>query len=106
MYTIEQSFPLSPFQKETNCVIIDELSRRVVVTSKPSGTVTFLFKDIENSTQRAREHPDFWEAAQRRHDAILCEAIELHYGFVFELVGDTFCADLSLRLVRSDTISS
>ena len=34
------------------------------MTSRPTGTVTFLFTDIENSTQLAREHPETWEAAR------------------------------------------
>jgi predicted ATPase/class 3 adenylate cyclase/DNA-binding CsgD family transcriptional regulator len=60
--------------------------------SKPSGTVTFLFTDIENSTKLAREHPETWEAARARHDAILREAIESNEGYVFQIVGDAFCA--------------
>jgi class 3 adenylate cyclase len=27
----------------------------------PSGTVTFLFTDIEGSTKLAQEHPEKWE---------------------------------------------
>ncbi|HXQ36542.1 MAG TPA: adenylate/guanylate cyclase domain-containing protein, partial [Anaerolineales bacterium] len=62
------------------------------MTSKPSGTVTFLFTDIENSTQLAREHPETWEATRARHHTILLEAIERNNGFVFQIVGDAFCA--------------
>ena len=62
------------------------------MTSKPTGTVTFLFTDIENSTRLAREHPEAWEASQARHHAILREAIELNNGFVFQIIGDAFCA--------------
>lgn len=62
------------------------------MTSKPTGTVTFLFTDIENSTQLAREHPETWEVAQDRHHAILREAIERNNGFVFQIIGDAFCA--------------
>jgi predicted ATPase/class 3 adenylate cyclase len=62
------------------------------MTSKPSGTVTFLFTDIEGSTRLAREHPDTWEAAQKRHHEILQNAIESHNGFVFLIIGDAFCA--------------
>jgi predicted ATPase/class 3 adenylate cyclase/DNA-binding CsgD family transcriptional regulator len=58
----------------------------------PSGTVTFLFTDIENSTQLAREYPQAWEAAQARHHAILREAIESNNGYVFQIIGDAFCA--------------
>jgi predicted ATPase/class 3 adenylate cyclase/DNA-binding CsgD family transcriptional regulator len=60
--------------------------------SKPSGTVTFLFTDIENSTRLAREHPETWEAAKARHHTILREAIESNHGFVFQVIGDAFCA--------------
>jgi class 3 adenylate cyclase len=62
------------------------------MTSRPSGTVTFLFTDIENSTQLARKYPESWEAAQARHHAILREAIETNNGFVFQIIGDAFCA--------------
>src|SRR5688572_5362556 len=61
------------------------------MTSRPTGTVTFLFTDIENSTQLAREDPESWEAARARHHAILREAIELNHGFVFQVIGDAFC---------------
>jgi predicted ATPase/class 3 adenylate cyclase len=61
------------------------------LTAHPTGTVTFLFTDIENSTRLAREYPETWEAARARHHAILREAIELHNGFVFQIIGDAFC---------------
>ncbi|HET9909513.1 MAG TPA: LuxR C-terminal-related transcriptional regulator [Anaerolineales bacterium] len=62
------------------------------MTSNPSGTVTFLFTDIENSTRLAREYPDSWDDARARHHAILREAIELNNGFVFQVIGDACCA--------------
>lgn len=62
------------------------------MAANPTGTVTFLFTDIENSTQLAREHPETWEAARARHHTILREAIERNNGFVFQIVGDAFCA--------------
>src|SRR6266545_2053261 len=62
------------------------------MASKPTGTVIFLFTDIENNTKLAREYPDSWEAARARHHAILREAIELNNGFVFQVIGDAFCA--------------
>ena len=58
----------------------------------PTGTVTFLFTDIEGSTRLAREHPETWETARARHDSILHEAIELNNGHVFQIIGDSFCA--------------
>jgi predicted ATPase/class 3 adenylate cyclase len=62
------------------------------MTSNPTGTVTFLFTDIENSTKLARENPETWEAARARHHAILREAIDSNHGYVFQIIGDAFCA--------------
>jgi class 3 adenylate cyclase/tetratricopeptide (TPR) repeat protein len=58
----------------------------------PSGTVTFLFTDIEGSTKLAREHPDTWEGARARHHAILRSAIEANHGHAFQIIGDSFNA--------------
>lgn len=58
----------------------------------PSGLVTFLFTDIEGSTKLAQEFPDSLAAALNTHNEILHEAIKSHNGFVFEIVGDAFCA--------------
>ncbi len=49
---------------------------KTVMTSNPTGTVTFLFTDIEGSTKMAREYPEAWEVLRSRHDRILREAIE------------------------------
>jgi class 3 adenylate cyclase len=58
----------------------------------PSGTVTFLFTDIEGSTKLAQEHPDKMPELLARHNAILNHSIETHRGFVFRIVGDSFSA--------------
>src|SRR5512137_635416 len=58
----------------------------------PSGTVTFLFTDIEGSTKIAQEQRDTWEALRARHHAILRSAIEANNGYVFQIIGDAFCA--------------
>jgi len=57
----------------------------------PSGTVTFLFTDIEGSTELARAHPETWESARARHHSILQSAIDTHSGHVFQIIGDAFC---------------
>jgi predicted ATPase/class 3 adenylate cyclase len=57
----------------------------------PTGTVTFLFTDIEGSARLWEEHPDAMRAALARHDALLREAIKAHDGYVFKTVGDQFC---------------
>jgi predicted ATPase/class 3 adenylate cyclase len=61
------------------------------MTSLPTGTVTFLFTDIEGSTRLAREHPDRWESIRQRHHVILRSAMDAHNGYVFQIVGDGFC---------------
>ncbi len=58
----------------------------------PSGTVTFLFTDIEGSTKLAQEQRETWEALRARHHAILRAAIESNNGYVFQIIGDAFCA--------------
>jgi class 3 adenylate cyclase len=58
----------------------------------PSGTVTFLFTDIEGSTKLAQEYPDAMPALLARHNEIPKQAIQAHSGFVFQVVGDSFCA--------------
>src|ERR1051325_8629653 len=58
----------------------------------PTGTVTFLFTDIEGSTRLAQEHPQEMPDLLRRHNAILNQAIESYQGFVFRVVGDSFSA--------------
>jgi predicted ATPase/class 3 adenylate cyclase len=61
----------------------------------PTGTVTFLFTDIEGSTTLAQQYPAALPTLLARHHAILREAIEAHHGHVFQIVGDAFCAAFS-----------
>jgi predicted ATPase/class 3 adenylate cyclase len=63
-----------------------------LMSDLPTGTVTFLFTDIEGSTKLWEKSPRSMQIALTRHDAILWEAIEGHGGFVFKTVGDAFCA--------------
>src|SRR5215218_5745365 len=58
----------------------------------PTGTVTFLFTDIEGSTRLWEQHPEAMRAALARHDAILRQAIQAQCGHVFKTIGDAFCA--------------
>jgi predicted ATPase/class 3 adenylate cyclase/Tfp pilus assembly protein PilF len=61
------------------------------VASPPTGTVTFLFTDIEGSTRMWERSPQAMQAALARHDELLRRAIEEHGGYVFKTVGDAFC---------------
>lgn len=68
------------------------------MNSIPSGTVTFLFTDIEGSTKLANNHPDKWENLRSRHDSILRDAIESNHGYVFQIIGDAFCASFTTAI--------
>lgn len=58
----------------------------------PTGTVTYLFTDIEGSTQLWGKYPAAMKVALAHHDALVRETIESHGGYVFKTVGDAFCA--------------
>jgi class 3 adenylate cyclase len=58
----------------------------------PSGTVTFLFTDIEGSTKLWERHPEAMKTALARHDSILKEAITSNHGYVIKTTGDGFHA--------------
>ena len=62
------------------------------MVSLPTGTVTFLFTDIEGSTALWERYPEAMRRALACHDAILREAIGARGGHVFKTVGDAFCA--------------
>ena len=58
----------------------------------PSGTVVFLFTDLEGSTRLWRAYPAAMLPAYERHDAILRNAIESHGGVAYKTIGDAFQA--------------
>ncbi|HXD12476.1 MAG TPA: adenylate/guanylate cyclase domain-containing protein, partial [Anaerolineales bacterium] len=62
------------------------------MSSYPTGTVTFLFTDIEGSTRLAQEYSEKLPALLARHNEILDQAIQAHGGIVFRVVGDSYSA--------------
>jgi predicted ATPase/class 3 adenylate cyclase len=54
----------------------------------PTGTLTFLFTDLERSTGLWEEHPEAMKRALARHDEILRAAVEIHRGHVVKTTGD------------------
>jgi class 3 adenylate cyclase len=72
-----------------------------VVASPPTGTLTFLFTDIEGSTRLWENHPEVMQPALARHDEILRDATEQHGGYIFKTVGDAICCAF---LTASDTL--
>ena len=57
---------------------------------KPSGTVTFLFTDIEGSTQLWERQHEPMQAAFARQEAILRQAVAAEGGYTYKMVGDAF----------------
>jgi predicted ATPase/class 3 adenylate cyclase len=51
-----------------------------------------MYADIEGSTQLAQQFPEAMPDLLRSHHAILRDSIEMNGGFVFQIVGDAFCA--------------
>jgi predicted ATPase/class 3 adenylate cyclase len=58
----------------------------------PTGTVTFLFTDIEGSTKLAQKYPELMPSLLTRHNEILKQSIEAHHGFIFRVIGDSMSA--------------
>jgi predicted ATPase/class 3 adenylate cyclase len=58
----------------------------------PTGTVTFLFTDIEGSTRLWEDHRDAMKDSLARHDAILRDSVEGNGGVVFSNMGDGVAA--------------
>ena len=61
-----------------------------MVATIPTGTVTFLFTDVEGSTRLWETDPDGMAASLARHDQIMRSVIEAHRGHVFSTAGDAF----------------
>src|SRR5215831_5884325 len=58
----------------------------------PSGTVTFLFTDVEGSTRLLERHPETYRTAIGHHHTILGQVVKQNGGAVFETVGDAVYA--------------
>lgn len=56
----------------------------------PSGTVTFLFSDIEGSTYWWEQHHEWMSHAFTRQESILRSAAAAHGGYVYKMIGDAF----------------
>src|SRR5918993_206340 len=65
------------------------------MVAPPTGTVTFLFTDIQGSSRMWEKSPQTMRTALVRHDGVLRSAIESNGGHVFKTMGDAFCAAFS-----------
>ncbi len=61
-------------------------------TALPTGTVTFVFTDIEGSTRLLQELGAGYRAVQADHDDIMRAAITEESGIVVRTEGDSFFA--------------
>jgi predicted ATPase/class 3 adenylate cyclase/tetratricopeptide (TPR) repeat protein len=71
--------------------------------SLPSGTVTFLFTDIEGSTKLWEQSPKAMKSALAKHDSILKEVVESNNGQIIKTTGDGIHAVFSTAI---DAISA
>ncbi len=65
------------------------------MNDRPTGTVTFLFTDVEGSTRLWEEHPEGMRDALARHDSLLEQQIGEAGGFVHSTAGDAYSAAFS-----------
>lgn len=67
-------------------------SPRVQSPALPTGTVTFLFTDVEGSTQLLQQLQDDYARVLDHHHRILLDAIAAHNGQVVDTQGDSLFA--------------
>jgi class 3 adenylate cyclase len=60
------------------------------VRNLPSGTVTFLFTDVEGSTRLLHEHGPAYAGLLEEHRSALREAFARHSGVEVDTQGDAF----------------
>lgn len=68
------------------------------MTELPTGTVTFLFTDIEASTPLWEQMPDEMRTAVAMHLSLLRRAIETQGGVTFKIIGDAVQAAFPLAI--------
>ena len=76
----------------------DGLKPRSPAAARPTGTVAFLFTDIEGSTVRWERDREAMATALARHDALMRVAMEARGAYVFKTMGDAFCTAFATPL--------
>lgn len=57
---------------------------------RPTGTITFLFTDIEGSTRLWEQQRAAMHEAFPRQEVLLRDAMAAHGGYVYKMIGDAF----------------
>jgi len=65
-------------------------SSNSMLAQLPTGTVTFLFTDIQGSTSLWEGEPEKMAVALAIHNDVLRKVVEVNTGVVFKVVGDSF----------------
>ena len=71
------------------------------MANPPTGTVTFLFTDMEGSTKMWERSPHAMHRALLRHDELLRWAIEKRGGYVFKTVGERTGVSLAAPVIAA-----
>jgi predicted ATPase/class 3 adenylate cyclase len=58
------------------------------MTALPTGTITFLFTDIEDSTPLWEKYPEEMKFTLSKHDGLLKRIVESNHGYVIKTTGD------------------
>jgi class 3 adenylate cyclase/DNA-binding XRE family transcriptional regulator len=77
-----------PVDTRPTAISNSDLSSQLLTSNQLSGTITFLFTDIEGSTQLWERHPQVMAETLARHDALLRHIVDAHGGLVFKTAGD------------------
>ncbi len=61
---------------------------KVSAENIPTGSITFLFTDIEGSTRLWELYPEPMQSVLARHDRLLRQAIQANHGYLVKTTGD------------------
>lgn len=61
------------------------------MTDLPSGNVTFLFTNADETAKLGHEFPDKITAAQKKLNEIIQESVSINKGYIFKKAGDDYC---------------
>ena len=70
---------------------------------RPSGTITFLFSDIEASTDKWEKNAEQMKIAFRSQEEIIRTSMSEHGGYVYKMIGDAFqvAFDTALQALKA-----